>query len=189
MTQPAARPQPRPCARAGAQVAPARRRALRLAFALGLAVPLLAACGFHLRGSSSFAFKTIFLGFAEASPLGNELKRTIAAGSDTRVVDNPTQAQAVMDVLADTREKVVLGTNASGQVREFQLRMRVSFRLRTPQGAMLIPDADLLATRDVAFNETAVLAKDAEEQLLYRSMQTDLVQQVMRRLAAVRLPQ
>lgn len=189
MTQTAAYPPQRPCKGAVEVAAAGRRRAVRRVLLLGLAVPLLAACGFHLRGTSTFAFKTIFLGFAEASPLGNELKRTIAAGSDTRVVDNPAQAQAVMDVLADTREKVVLGTNASGQVREFQLRMRVRFRLRTPQGAMLIPDADLLATRDVAFNETAVLAKDAEEQLLYRSMQTDLVQQVMRRLAAVRLPE
>ena len=40
--------------------------------------------------------------------------------------------------------------------------------------------------QDVSYNESAALAKEAEEQLLYRSMQTDIVQQLMRRLAAVK---
>ena len=79
-----------------------------------------------------------------------------------------------------------MGVNASGQVREFQIRLRVRFRLRTPQGKELIPDTELLQQRDVSFNETAVLAKEAEEGLMYRDMQTDIVQQLMRRLAALK---
>jgi LPS-assembly lipoprotein len=157
-----------------------------LSATLLLLCAVTASCGFQLRGRSDFAFKTLHTGFAENSPLGNELKRTIVAGSDTRIVAAEKDAQAVMDVLADTREKVVLGTNASGQVREFQLRMRLKFKLRSPQGKELIPESELLVTRDVAFSESAVLAKESEEQLLYRAMQTDLVQQVMRRLAAVK---
>jgi LPS-assembly lipoprotein len=81
---------------------------------------------------------------------------------------------------------VVVGINASGQVREFQLRLRVMFSLRTPQGRELIPSTELLQQRDISFNEAAVLAKEAEEALLYRDMQTDIVQQLMRRLAAIR---
>jgi len=81
---------------------------------------------------------------------------------------------------------VVVGLNASGQVREFQLRSVVRFRLRTPQGRELIPETELVQQRDISFNESAVLAKEAEETLLYRDMQSDLVQQLMRRLAAVK---
>lgn len=95
-------------------------------------------------------------------------------------------AQVVLDVLTDQREKTVVGLNATGQVREFQLRTRLRFRLRTPQGKELIPETELLQTRDISFNESAVLAKEAEENLLYRDMQTDIVQQLMRRLAAVK---
>jgi LPS-assembly lipoprotein len=80
----------------------------------------------------------------------------------------------------------VVGVNASGQVREFQLRVRVRFQLRTPQGRELIAPTEILQQRDISFNESAVLAKEAEEALLYRDMQTDIVQQLMRRLAAVR---
>jgi Rare lipoprotein B len=94
--------------------------------------------------------------------------------------------QVVFELLQELREKVVVGLNASGQVREFQLRERISFRLRTPAGRVLIPPTDLLQERDISFNEAAVLAKEAEESLLYRDMQTDLVQQVMRRLAALK---
>ena len=88
-------------------------------------------------------------------------------------------------LIQDQREKVVVGLTSSGQVREFQLRLRFRFRLRTPHGKDLIPDAEILQQRDISFNESAVLAKDAEEQLLYRNMQSDIVQQIMRRLAAV----
>jgi LPS-assembly lipoprotein len=80
----------------------------------------------------------------------------------------------------------VVGLTAAGQVREFQLRIRFKFRLRTPQGRELIPDSEILQQRDISFNESAVLAKEAEEGLLYRDMQSDIVQQIMRRLATVK---
>jgi hypothetical protein len=59
-------------------------------------------------------------------------------------------------------EKVVVAQNSSGQVQEFQLRMTVRFRLRTPAGKELIADAELLQQRDISFSESAVLAKEAE---------------------------
>ncbi|HEY8360157.1 MAG TPA: LPS assembly lipoprotein LptE, partial [Ramlibacter sp.] len=84
------------------------------------------------------------------------------------------------------REKVVVGLSATGQVREFQLRTRLRFRVRSAQGRELIPETELLQQRDISFNEAAVLAKESEEALLYRDMQADIVQQLMRRLAALR---
>ena len=98
-----------------------------------------------------------------------------------------TQAQLVLDIVQEQREKNVVGVNSSGQVREYQLRLRLKFSLRTPQGRELTPESEILLQRDISFNETTVLAKEAEEALLYRDMQTDVVQQVLRRLATVRL--
>jgi LPS-assembly lipoprotein len=145
----------------------------------------LSACGFQLRKAPDFVFKTIAIGSADSSTLGNELKRSIASGGNVAVVP-ATQAEVVLDVAQDQREKVVVGLNASGQVREFQLRIRFKFRLRTPAGKELIPETELLQQRDISFNEAAVLSKEAEENLLYRDMQTDIVQQLMRRLAALK---
>ena len=60
------------------------------------------------------------------------------------------------------------------------------FRVVTPNGEERIPETELLQQRDISYNETIALAKEAEEALLYRNMQTDLVQQLLRRLAAVK---
>ena len=95
-------------------------------------------------------------------------------------------AEVVLDVISEIRERVVVGLNASGQVRELQLRLKVKFRLRTPQGKNLIPEVELQQQRDLSFLESAALSKEIEEAMMYRDMQVDIVQQILRRLAAVK---
>ena len=152
----------------------------------------LAGCGFQLRQAPEFAFDTIVINAPQTSPLAAELRKTLQRDGKVRVVTGTLAPQVVVpgqvifDLLQEQREKVVVGLNASGQVREYQLRSRIHFRVRTPQARELIPDTELLQQRDISFSETAVLAKESEEVLLYRDMQTDLVQQLMRRLGALK---
>lgn len=156
---------------------------------LAAAGALLAGCGFQLRKAPDFAFDSILVTAGPNSPLANQLRRSLAADGRVQVLPpgtDPGRANVILDLPVEQREKVVVGLNASGQVREFQLRLRTRFRVRTPQGRELIPETELLQQRDISFNESAVLAKEAEESLLYRDMQNDLVQQLMRRLAALR---
>ena len=145
----------------------------------------IAGCGFKLRGEQNFSFETISVAAPQGGPVATDLRRALGA----RVRETPAgQAPAnhvVMDILNEQREKTVVGVNAAGQVREFQLRIRVSFRLRNGTGKELIAATEILQQRDISFNESAVLAKESEEALLYRDMQNDIVQQLMRRLAAV----
>ena len=153
-----------------------------------LALISLNGCGFALRKAPNFAFTTLYSCLGESSPLGVELRRSLQATGKVKVISDArflNEAQVVLDVLLDQREKVVLSLNSTGQVREFQLRLRFRFRLRTLAGKELIPASEITLQREISFNESAVLAKDAEENLLYRDMQNDLVQQIMRRLAAV----
>ena len=164
-----------------------QRRAL-LSLAASAAALSLAGCGFALRKAPNFAFSTLFSALSESSPLGVELRRSLQSTGKVQVINDPrriSEAQVILEVLSDQREKVVLSLNSSGQVREFQLRLRFRFRLRTLAGKELIPETEILLQRDISFNESAVLAKEAEEALLYRDMQSDVVQQIMRRLAAV----
>ncbi|MBC7720313.1 MAG: hypothetical protein H7Z77_11070 [Chitinophagaceae bacterium] len=157
--------------------------------ATSAAVFSLPGCGFALRTAPTFVFKSIYSPFPESSPLGAEFKRTMESNGAVRVISDArelAQAEVVLDVLAERREKIVVSRNAAGQVREFQLRLFFKFNLRTAKGKELITEAELLQQRDISFNESAVLAKEAEEGLLYRDMQSDIVQQLMRRLAALR---
>ena len=160
----------------------------RLFFAPAAALAL-GACGFQLRGAPELAFTSVFVNVAESSGLGAELKRNLGALGTLQVLGAPApqaDAQVVLEILSEQREKTVVGVSTTGQVREFQLRVRIRFRLRTPQGRELIPDTELMQQRDFSFNESAALAKEAEEGLMYRDMQSDIVRQLVRRLAAVR---
>ena len=161
-------------------------------FATFIGLSGLSACGFKLRGSLRFAFESIAVTPVTGSAVAVELRRALEGNVKVLEISATPGAtavppQVILDVLTEQREKTVVGVNAAGQVREFQLRIRVKFRLRTPEGKELIADTELLQQRDISFNESAVLAKEAEEVLLYRNMQTDIVQQLMRRLAAVSL--
>lgn len=159
-----------------------RRALLALLPPAGLAV---AGCGFKLRGSQNYGFERIAVLPNPGGPLLTELRRSLANAVTVLPAEAPlSQAQVVLDLLQEQREKIVVGVNASGQVREFQLRLRVRFKLRTPQGQELIGPSDISQQRDISFNESAVLAKEAEEGLMYRDMQSDIVQQLLRRLAA-----
>lgn len=155
--------------------------------ALGaIAAAALAGCGFELRRAPELRFRTLALaGFKPRSALADELRRQIGTSPTTVVVENPAQAQVVLEALTDAREKSVVASTAFGQVRELQLRSRFGFRLRTPQGRELIPATEILLSRDMSYSESAALAKELEEESLYRSMQNDIAAQVLRRLASV----
>lgn len=160
-----------------------RRRFIGLAGA-GAGLLAFAGCGFQLRQPARLHFNSIALvGFPKRSPLEEELRRQLLL--QVKVLDTPDKADVILQSLDDLREKSVVGSTAAAQVREMTLRVKFHFRARTPGGRELIPRAELLLTRDLSYNETAALAKDQEEAELFRDMQSDVVSQVLRRLAAV----
>ena len=146
----------------------------------------LAGCGFELRKAPVFAFKTIVV--PGGSHLVRLLRRNLPLGGNVKVLppEQRNEADAILEILSENQARAVLSTNSSGQVRELQLRLRVAFRLVTPAGKELLSSTELQQSRDVTYSESAALAKEAEEQLLFRDMQGDIVQQVLRRLAAVK---
>jgi len=150
-----------------------------------VALALLAGCGFHLRGTAQLPFETLYI--PGATPLAVELRRNVLAASKTRLVDSPGSAQAVFGFTQETREKVILSFTSAGKVGEYRLRYRVGFRVTDPKGAQVfLPSSEILLTRDMTYNDAQVIAKENEEALLYRDMQTDMVQQILRRLVAAK---
>ena len=146
----------------------------------------LAGCGFELRRAPELRFRTIQLtGFKPRSPLADELRMNIDASTTTLVVDTLPQAQVILEAVTDLRERLVVASSSAGQVTELQLRERFTFRLRSVAGKELIPSTELLLTRDMSYTENAALGKEQEEAFLFRAMQSDIVAQVLRRLASV----
>ena len=158
----------------------------RLALAL-LASTVLAGCGFKLRTSQPMPFATIAITPEKSGGVAGDMARYL--GDLVRPVApglGGERPEAILDILQEVREKLVVGVNASGQVREYELRMRINFRLRNPKGDDFIAPSVIEQHRSISFNESAVLAKEAEEVMLYRDMQADIVQQLLRRLAAAK---
>lgn len=159
--------------------------AVGMGIGMGMAIALTG-CGFELRRAPELRFKTLQLaGFKPQSPLADELRKSLAASTTTKVVEAASQAEVILEALNDSRDKGVVTSTTDGRVQEVQLRSRLTFRLRTQAGKELIPAGEIVQSRDMTYNERDALAKEQEEALLYRAMQRDIAAQVLRRLAAV----
>lgn len=157
-----------------------RRSAMLAAASAGL----LGGCGFRLREPPRLAFERLMLaGFAPRSPLAAALRRALAG--QVRFVDTPAEADLVLRSLAESRERSVAASTAAGQVRELQLRLRVSVRADTPDGRERMAPVTLRLVRELQTIETAALAKASEEEALYRAMLDDVVGLLLQRLAAI----
>ena len=155
---------------------------------LALGAGALAGCGFELRKAPHYVFSTLYSNLPENAPIGAKLRRSLET-SNVEVIRDVRQierAQVIFEQLQELREKIVVGRTATGAIREYQLRLRYRFKLRTLQGIELIPDTEIALVRDINFNETGALSAEAEEGLLYRDMENDLVLQLQRRLAALK---
>ena len=170
----------------------AKTTLVQRAAAAALLAAALAGCGFHLRGEGgnyTLPFSSLYVGLPESSPLAIDLKRNIRANGHTAVARVAKDAEASIEVLTDpekTRTKTILSLNSNGRVRQYLLSYNIVFRITDKAGNELLGPTPINLQRPIDFNETQVLAKEQEEALLYKDMQTDLVQQMMRRMAAIK---
>jgi len=144
---------------------------------------LLTACGFHLRGQAGMPFDALYLDAANpGTPFITDLRRNLEANK-VKLVNTAEQADVVLNIVSEIPEKQILTLGGSGRVNEFQLRYRVSLRAYDLEGQDWIPAEEIMLRRDYIYDDTKILAKEAEETLLYQSMRSDMVQQIMRRLS------
>lgn len=144
---------------------------------------LLAACGFHLRGEAIMPFKKLYIEAVNpTSPLISELRRDLQA-NNIQLTKSAEQADVVLNIVSELSEKQILSLGGSGRVNEYQLRYRVSLRAYDNQQREWLPADELQLSRDFSYDDAQILAKEAEEALLYQNLRTDMAQQIVRRLS------
>jgi LPS-assembly lipoprotein len=153
-----------------------------------LFVALLASCGFHLRGEAHYTFDTLFLNSPAAQPLTTDLKRSLEGIGTAQLVASPETAQVILDIASVENNKQILSLSGGGKVREFLLTKRILFRVHDAAGNDWLPTSEVLVRRSYTYNDTEALAKEAQEQRLWREMQDDAVQQIVRRLQSAKKP-
>jgi LPS-assembly lipoprotein len=147
---------------------------------------MMTACGFQLRGQADIPFQTVHVEAPGFSAFANDLQRAIRTGSKTRIVENRDQAEAVVQIVGESQEKLILSLTSGGKVSEFDLRYRVAYRLTDRAGTDLASPGEIVLRRVMTYDDTQVLAKESEELLLFRDMKTDAVGQMLRRLSVAK---
>jgi LPS-assembly lipoprotein len=148
-----------------------------------LSMVLMAGCGFHLRGQAGMPFKTMYINTAmPGSPFVMELRRSMEANR-VQLVDNAEKAEVILDIASEESGKQVLTLGADGRANEFRLSYRVSLRAYDLKQQTWLPAQDLEQLRDYSYDDAHVLAKESEELQLQKNMQSEMVQQLLRRLS------
>lgn len=143
----------------------------------------LSACGFQLRGDASLPYQSLYI--EGGQDIVVDLQRAIRPTA-TKVTASPQDAEAVLQITGESREKRILGLTSAGRVSEFRLLYRVDFKVAGKNGVDLLSPQQIELRRDITFNDSQTLAKESEEALLYRDMQSDAVQQIIRRMSVAR---
>ncbi len=162
-----------------------RIEGLALRAVLALALLALAGCGFQLRGNVVIPFQDIFVTAPAGSPIAGDLGRKLVQ-AQIKIAPAAAKADGQFTIVEENRDKIILSLSGAGRVREFQLKLRVVYQLTDTKGVVLIPRTEVNLTRIMSYDDAFVLAKQQEEALLYKDMENDVVQQILRRLANVK---
>ncbi len=144
---------------------------------------LLSACGFQLRGQAGMPFTTLYLDATNPNTaMIADLRHTLEFNK-VRLVNTAEQADVILNIVSEYPNKQILTLGGSGRVTEFQLNYKVSLRAYDLKQNDWIPAEDIVLRRDYSYDDTKILAKEQEEVMIYQSMRSDMVQQIVHRLS------
>ncbi|MEJ0087034.1 MAG: LPS assembly lipoprotein LptE [Pseudomonadota bacterium] len=143
-------------------------------------------CGFHLQGRQpmpeAFAYTYIDTKDEQTDFVQDLRKALIASGS--KVIRTKGSSGATVSVHEDELTERILSVSARNIPTEYELTYQVKFSV-TAGGKTLIDNEEITATRDLSFEESQLLAKEREQEILREALARDLVALVMRRLASL----
>ncbi len=157
---------------------------LRSILLLG-ALSLLTACGFHLRGEYNVPFGSVFLSATGASQVAVTLRRELT-NSPTKLMPSAKDAEAQLNITNEKRERIILSLSSAGRVREYQLKVYVLYQLVDSKGVVVIPTSEIQLQRIMTYDDSQVIAKQQEEAMLYKDMEQDAANQILRRMTAIK---
>ncbi len=153
-----------------------------------LVIAILAGCGYQLRGSASLpeAMSVTYIkGLRPYSDLVNDFAHALRTRNATVTTDQAA-ASAVLIITGNTTEKLVLSVDTVGNVLEYEIRQTIRFSVSGPDRRDLLPEQSLSLSRDFLYTSTDVLAKAREEKLVRRTLQENLVNLAMLRIASLK---
>lgn len=152
--------------------------------AVFVCIASLTACGFKLRGSYELPYKTLQVTSNSNSVVAGQIRRELT-DTPTKIIGNAKDAEAILTILEERRDRQILSLSGAGRVREYELRMVVRYQFVDTKGMVIIPTSEILLKRTFSYDDTRVIAKQQEETMLYQDMERDATGQILRRMLAV----
>jgi len=147
---------------------------------------LFAGCGFHLQGRAPLpaVVKTPYLEAPDPQSDFVQYLRHDLLSNGAQLMYEKGHASAVVSILSDRVLRRVLSVSSINRVNEYEVTYTVAFSV-TSQGKELLAPQELSATRTYSFDESLLLAKGHEEDILRQDMARNLADMVMRRLSSL----
>jgi LPS-assembly lipoprotein len=157
---------------------------LRIALVWGYC--LLAGCGWRLQGTARLpeSMTVVYLDASDRYTDFNRALRASLSASGARLTTQRQEATAVLRVLRDQTGQRVLSVSALNTPEEYEIFYAVQYSVSSGNAEVLAP-VDLELTRDYSYDESAVLAKQREQEILRAALARDLAGLVVRRLASL----
>jgi LPS-assembly lipoprotein len=164
----------------------AQPRAAAAALLLAALGTLPAGCGFHLRSDpvAPPQMARTYIATGDHYSLFYRTFRTQLENAGAELVDSPVDATAEFAILSDDTGQRVLSVSARNVPTEFEVYYTVHYTVRSGAKTLLEPQMQTL-TRDYTYDETRVLGKAREEELLRKAIVEDLVRLVLIQVSSI----
>jgi LPS-assembly lipoprotein len=146
----------------------------------------LSACGLRLRGRVNLPYKSLLLTGTITPELKDDIELLLRV-NDIELAKTVKDSELVLEIISEQNARQVLSYNTSGQITAYRIISRVVFRAFDPiSGLEATPESDIFLTRDIDFNQSNIQAFDQQVAEFIKNMRTDIVSQLMRRLASIK---
>ena len=156
----------------------------RRLFLAAIPALLAAGCGFKLRRLDGMPFASLFIDAPAGSVVAQRIRSSLTRSAHTRLTATAGEAEAVLKLDQEVRSKTILSLSGAGRVTEYRLGLQLAYSVSDREGSVLAAAETIELNRDMTYDDTQVLAKGAEEQLLYRDMEDSAALRILRRLQA-----
>lgn len=150
----------------------------------------LSACGYSLRGSDvlSSKFDSVLLNSQQGnSQFSRQLRRSLEV-ADVTVISNTSDSLSEEQLVLDIGNEQIISrpitVNPRARAAQYELRLSVTIRL-SKSGEALIPQETLYVQRNYFEDIENISGNQEEREIISSEMRRELVNQLMRRLAAV----
>lgn len=147
---------------------------------------LVTGCGFQLRRLDGAPFASLYVDAPADSVVAQRVMAALKAGKTTRLAASAAEAEVVLKLYREERSKTILSLSGAGRVTEYRLGLKMSYTISGKDERSLAAPEVIELSRDMTYDDSLLLAKSAEEDLLYRDMEDSTARRIMRRLQAIK---